>query len=108
MKQKLSIIIPVYNEEKYIEEIYSRVRTVNLHPDISKEIIIIDDKSEDGTKKIIQEFSDNNTVFIEQEINRGKGSCIRMGIAKASGDIILIQDADLEYNPEEYPNISPP
>ena len=108
MNQTLSIIIPVYNEEKFIEKIYSKVMAVNLPPDISKEIIIIDDNSRDDTKKIIQGFADENTVIIKQEINRGKGSCIRLGLEKASGDIILIQDADLEYDPEEYPKLLTP
>jgi len=108
INQTLSIIIPVYNEEKFIEEIYSKVMAVNLPPGISKEIIIIDDNSRDDTKKIIQGFADENTVIIKQEINRGKGSCIRLGLEKASGDIILIQDADLEYDPEEYPKLLAP
>ena len=108
MNQTLSIIIPVYNEEKFIEEIYSKVMAVNLPPDITKEIIIIDDNSRDDTKKIIQGFADENTVIIKQEINRGKGSCIRLGLEKASGDIILIQDADLEYDPKDYPLLLEP
>ena len=108
MNQKLSIIIPVYNEEKFIDEIYSRVIGVNLHPDITKEIIIIDDNSMDGTKKIIQGFRNDNTIILEQEKNKGKGACIRLGLEKASGDIILIQDADLEYDPEEYPKLLAP
>ena len=108
MNQKLSIIIPVYNEENFIDEIYSKVIGVNLHPDITKEIIIIDDNSMDGTKKIIQGFRNDNTIILEQEKNKGKGACIRLGLEKASGDIILIQDADLEYDPEEYPKLLAP
>ena len=108
MKLKLSIIIPVYNEEKFIKALYSRVIGVELQPDISKEIIIVNDGSSDDTKKIIQNFSDKNTIIIEQENNSGKGACIRLGLAKATGDIILIQDADLEYDPNEYPKLLDP
>ena len=69
MKQKLTIIIPVYNEEKFIEEIYTRVLDVNLHPDISKEVIIIDDGSKDRTKEIIKSVADERTIIIEQKRN---------------------------------------
>ena len=69
MNQKLSIIIPVYNEENFIDEIYSKVIGVNLHPDITKEIIIIDDNSMDGTKEIIKSVADERTIIIEQERN---------------------------------------
>ena len=108
MKHKLSIIIPVYNEEKFIAELYSRVLQVELHTGISKEVIIIDDGSDDGTKNIIKGFDDENTIIIDKERNSGKGACIRLGLEKASGDIILIQDADLEYDPNEYPKLLDP
>jgi len=108
MKHKLSIIIPVYNEEKFIAELYSRVLQVELHTGISKEVIIIDDGSDDGTKNIIKGFDDENTIIIDKERNSGKGACIRLGLEKASGDIILIQDADLEYDPNEYPKLVDP
>ena len=108
MKQKLSIIIPVFNEEKFIAKLYSRVLQVELQPDVIKEIIIIDDGSSDGTKNIIRGFADANTTIIEKESNSGKGACIRLGLEKASGDIILIQDADLEYDPNEYPKLLEP
>jgi len=108
MKYKLSIIIPVYNEEKFIAELYSRVLQVELHTGISKEVIIIDDGSDDGTKNIIKGFDDENTIIIDKERNSGKGACIRLGLEKASGDIILIQDADLEYDPNEYPKLLDP
>jgi len=108
MKHKLSIIIPVYNEEKFIAELYSRVLQVELHTGISKEVIIINDGSDDGTKNIIKGFDDENTIIIDKERNSGKGACIRLGLEKASGDIILIQDADLEYDPNEYPKLLDP
>ena len=108
MKHKISIIIPVYNEEEFIDKLYSRVIGVELQSDISKEVIIVNDGSSDGTKDIIQNFADNNTIIIERKKNRGKGACIRLGLEKATGDIILIQDADLEYDPNEYPKLLDP
>jgi len=108
MKKTLSIIIPVYNEENYIKEIYSKVIGVKLHQDISKEVIIIDDGSRDRTKEIIKNIADERTIIIEQERNKGKGACIRIGLERASGDIIIIQDSDLEYDPDDYPKLLSP
>jgi len=108
MNKTLSIIIPVYNEEQFIAELYSRVLQVELQTGISKEIIIVDDGSNDGTKNIIKGFDNENTIIMEKERNNGKGACIRLGLAKASGDIIIIQDADLEYNPDEYAKLLSP
>ena len=81
-KQILTIIIPVYNEAEFIEEIYSRVIGVTLHPGISKEVIIIDDNSNDGTNEIISRIANNETIILKQNKNRGKGACIRLGIEK--------------------------
>lgn len=96
---KLSIIIPVFNEKNTIKELISRVRAVNIH----KEIIIIDDCSTDGTREILREIEGTPGLKIfYHEKNCGKGTAIRRGIKHVSGDIVIIQDADLEYHPQDY------
>ena len=103
---KLSILIPCYNERNSIEEILSRVEACAHQP---KEIIVIDDKSIDGTREILINRSPGNSErLIFHEKNKGKGAAISTGIAAASGDIILIQDADLEYDPNDIPRLIEP
>lgn len=104
---KLSILIPAYNEENNILEIISRVQKAKLE-DITKEIIIIDDFSTDNTRKILSELKDSSIKIFFHQQNQGKGAAIRTGLKHATGEIILIQDADLEYNPEEYPALLKP
>jgi glycosyltransferase involved in cell wall biosynthesis len=101
---KLSVIVPVYNEKKTIRETYKRIRAV----DLDKEIILVDDFSTDGTRDIIKEFEDDNTKIYFHEKNTGKGAALRTGFQKATGDILVIQDADLEYDPSEYPKLIRP
>ncbi|OGY64302.1 MAG: glycosyl transferase [Candidatus Harrisonbacteria bacterium RIFCSPLOWO2_02_FULL_41_11] len=103
--RKLSIIIPVYNEKNTIQEIISRVKSVFL-VDIEKEIIVVDDGSTDGTRDIIKNIEGINYVFHEK--NLGKGGAVRSGFQKATGDFLIIQDADLEYDPEEYSRLLKP
>jgi len=103
---KLSIIIPAYNEKKTIGEIIKKIDGVSL--DMDKEIIIVDDGSSDGTKKIIQNLEGEYIKKAFHKKNKGKGAAIRTALKQASGDIVIIQDADLEYNPSEYPKLLKP
>lgn len=104
--KKLSIIIPVYNEEKTVGEILSRVDSVRL-TEYRKEVIVVDDGSTDGTAGILDSWGKKFRI-IHKEQNEGKGSAVSMGISASSGDIILIQDADLEYSPDDYPVLLKP
>lgn len=104
--KKLSIIIPAYNEEKTIYNILNKVKAVKLIDDIEKEIIIVNDCSSDNTdeiiKRYIKENHDDNIKYYTHDINHGKGASIHTGIKKATGEYLIIQDADLEYDPNEY------
>lgn len=104
--KKLSIIIPVYNEEKTVDEILKRVYEMNLDG-WDKEIIVIDDGSTDKTRAYLKKWEKKVTV-IYKEKNEGKGSAVSRGLSKVTGDIILIQDADLEYSPSDYPILLAP
>ena len=102
---KLSIIIPVYNEIRTIQEIISRVQATGL----VDEILAIDDGSTDGTRELLEKlFQEGQIKVIYHDHNQGKGKAVRTGIENASGDLILIQDADLEYDPREYSNLLRP
>jgi glycosyltransferase involved in cell wall biosynthesis len=101
----LSILIPAYNEEKTIQRILDKVRDVELVGNFSKQLVIVDDCSTDNTEKIIQEyvarFPDSDISYFKHDVNRGKGAALHTGIENATGDYIVIQDADLEYDPQE-------
>ena len=117
---KLSIIIPVYNEIGTVAEIVRRVRTVELVVPVGfgsedgtvvefeREIVIVDDGSTDGTRDYLRTLDDPDTIVVLHERNQGKGAAVRTGLRHAGGDVMLIQDADLEYDPADYPRLLGP
>ena len=96
---KISVVIPVYNEENTLREIVRRVQAVG----VADEIVIVDDGSLDGTREILKDMEDQNPLeVVLHERNKGKGAAVRTGIQHATGDVVIVQDADLEYDPRDY------
>jgi glycosyltransferase involved in cell wall biosynthesis len=106
MSKTLSVVIPVYNEGTTVHLILNKVRDVKLLEHIQKEVIIVDDCSTDDTQTRIMDYQQNypsfNLSYLKHDVNKGKGAALHTGIKQASGDYIIIQDADLEYDPEDY------
>lgn len=101
---KLSVVIPVYNEERWIREVVRRVQAVA----IPKEIVIVEDCSTDKTRDILKQLESDEVRVFYQPYNQGKGAALRRGFQEATGDVVLVQDADLEYDPDEYPRLLQP
>jgi glycosyltransferase involved in cell wall biosynthesis len=102
----LSVVMPVYNEARTIMTVIEHVLKAPV--DVSREIIVVDDASTDGTSTLLQELPPGEIRLLRHDVNRGKGAAIRTGVAQATGDIVLIQDADLEYDPRDYPLLLEP
>jgi glycosyltransferase involved in cell wall biosynthesis len=103
---RLSVIVAVFNERNTVAEIVRRMRSVNLP--IEREIVIVDDGSDDGTRDVLTQLQDSTVRVVKHPVNRGKGAAIRTGLGHATGDVVLVQDADLEYDPEDWPILLAP
>ena len=103
---KLSVIVPVFNERNTVVEIMRRMRAVDLP--IEREIVVVDDGSSDGTQQVLNQLGDSTVKIVQHGANRGKGAAIRTALEHVTGDLVLIQDADLEYDPEDWPKLLAP
>jgi glycosyltransferase involved in cell wall biosynthesis len=102
----LSVIVPVYNERNTVAEIIRRIRSARVPLEV--EVVVVDDGSSDGTEKVLSAIQDSTVRVITHARNRGKGAAVRTGLASAKGDLVIIQDADLEYDPEDWPRLLEP
>src|SRR3954469_25159669 len=106
--RKLSVIVPVFNERNTLVEVLRRMRAVELPDGIEREIIVVDDCSTDGTRDVLRQLGDSTVRVVLHEKNLGKGAALRTAFAHATGEYVLVQDADLEYDPEDWPKLLNP
>jgi glycosyltransferase involved in cell wall biosynthesis len=106
--RKLSVVVPVYNERNTLVEILRRMRAVELPDGIEREIIVVDDGSTDGTRDVLKQLGDSTVRVLMHDFSRGKGAAVRTAFEHTSGEYVLVQDADLEYDPEDWPKLLAP
>jgi glycosyltransferase involved in cell wall biosynthesis len=106
--RSLSVIVPVFNERTTVAEILRRMRAVTLPHDLELEVVVVDDGSSDGTDKVLAALEDSTVRVINHGVNQGKGAAIRTGLETVRGDLVLVQDADLEYDPNDWPRLLDP
>ncbi len=104
--RRLSVIVPIFNERNTVVEIMRRMRAVDLP--VEREFVLVDDGSTDGTRQVLAQLGDSTVHVVAHDTNRGKGAAIRTALALVTGDIVLIQDADLEYDPSDWPKLLAP
>ncbi len=108
LRSRLSIVVPVYNERNTLVEVVRRMRAVELPDGIEREIIVVDDGSTDGSRDVLEQLGDSTVRVVLHDVNRGKGAALRTGFGHATGEYVLVQDADLEYDPEDWPKLLNP
>jgi glycosyltransferase involved in cell wall biosynthesis len=106
--RQLSVIVPVFNERNTVAEIIRRMRAVTLPGDLGLEVLVVDDGSSDGTDKVLTALEDSTVRVVTHQTNQGKGAAVRTALGTVRGDLVLIQDADLEYDPDDWPRLIEP